>query len=279
MKEVLVSIIIPTYNQASLVEKAIGSALEQTYGNKEIVVSDDCSTDDTETRVRHLLKTHPEVKYFKHLQNVGRVKNYNYALSTLATGKYVVCLDGDDFFSNANFIAHAVKQMEANEAQNLFVVWKYKKWLTWKQTNTPADFNTSKQSITVTAIEYLRRIHVYGFGHLAILYNRALANEIGFYTAHISSSDMDSFFRLCLSFPEKKVIVHDEIAGVWVKHANNTSSQIKNIRAYLESSWGLYYSVIKNPIAKQNKIGVGWWIRQSVKPTIALLLRLLGFRF
>ncbi len=51
-----VSILIPTYNRASLLDKAVKSALEQNYPNLTVIVSDDASTDNTTDIIAKYLK-------------------------------------------------------------------------------------------------------------------------------------------------------------------------------------------------------------------------------
>lgn len=92
--EPLVSICIPTYNRASMVGKAIESALAQTYTNIEVLVVDNASTDGIET----LIGTYSDIriKFFKNKENLGLFGNFNRCIE-LAQGKYVHILHSDDF--------------------------------------------------------------------------------------------------------------------------------------------------------------------------------------
>jgi glycosyltransferase involved in cell wall biosynthesis len=63
---------IPTYNQAKYISKAIESALNIDYPNIEVIVSDDCSTDNTEEVVSKYLSD-DRFKYIKNEKNLGRV--------------------------------------------------------------------------------------------------------------------------------------------------------------------------------------------------------------
>ena len=68
----LVSVIIPTYNRASIVGKAIDSVLNQTYTNIQLIVIDDGSDDDTVT----FIKNYPQVEYVLQEHNgQGRARN------------------------------------------------------------------------------------------------------------------------------------------------------------------------------------------------------------
>jgi glycosyltransferase involved in cell wall biosynthesis len=91
----LVSICIPTYNNAEMVGDALRSAMAQTYGNLEIVVLDNHSTDATETVVRHEAGGDSRVRYVRHQQNVGMAGNFNQAI-VRASGELLLILCADD---------------------------------------------------------------------------------------------------------------------------------------------------------------------------------------
>ncbi|MFT4250444.1 MAG: glycosyltransferase family 2 protein [Candidatus Woesearchaeota archaeon] len=92
-KQPLVSIIIPTYNRAELVTRAIQSALKQTHKNIEIIVIDDCSTDNTEQAIKQIKDK--RVQYKKNKRNSGAPTSRNNGLAQ-AKGEYINFLDDDD---------------------------------------------------------------------------------------------------------------------------------------------------------------------------------------
>lgn len=62
MKEQLVSIILPTYNRSELITRCVNSVLNQTYGNWELIISDDGSKDETPAVVRECAKLDSRIK-------------------------------------------------------------------------------------------------------------------------------------------------------------------------------------------------------------------------
>jgi glycosyltransferase involved in cell wall biosynthesis len=89
------SVIIPTYNRASLVAGAVESVLAQTYTDLEIIVMDDGSTDSTAEVVRHFESEHRgRIRYYWQ-ENQGKSVALNHALG-LARGEFIAFLDSDD---------------------------------------------------------------------------------------------------------------------------------------------------------------------------------------
>ena len=88
-----VTVLMPTYNVASYVKEAIGSVLRQTYRDFELMVIDDCSTDDTVAMVRSI--EDPRIRIMQNEKNVGLAENLNRGLSHITT-EYVARMDGDD---------------------------------------------------------------------------------------------------------------------------------------------------------------------------------------
>ncbi len=93
MKSELVSVIIPTYNRAHLIGRAIQSVLNQTYKNMEIIIADDGSTDNTEEIVKSFQDK--RIKYIKYPENKGGCAARNIGIRS-SRGKYISFLDSDD---------------------------------------------------------------------------------------------------------------------------------------------------------------------------------------
>lgn len=93
-----ISVCIPTYNQGEYLEQAIRSAAKQTHVPFEIIVYDDCSTDNTSEVLQSLSLEIPFLKVHKQPRNLGLLANVDACLR-LATGDFIVRLDSDDYLS------------------------------------------------------------------------------------------------------------------------------------------------------------------------------------
>jgi glycosyltransferase involved in cell wall biosynthesis len=114
----LVSICIPCYNAGKFVGDTLRSVLEQTYCNMEIIVCDDCSTDNTLQVVKSF--TDSRVTVYVNEHNLGCSSNYNRALS-YAKGEYVKLLCADDLITS-DCIEKQVRAFEENKGKNIVMV-------------------------------------------------------------------------------------------------------------------------------------------------------------
>ncbi len=92
-----VSVIMPAYNASLYIEKAILSVEKQNYTNIEIIIINDCSTDNTEEIIHNLQEIYDNIVYLKTETNSGVAKARNQGLS-IATGQYIAFLDSDDIW-------------------------------------------------------------------------------------------------------------------------------------------------------------------------------------
>lgn len=115
MEEVLLSVVMTTYNHERYIASAIESVLrQQTDFRVEIVVGEDCSTDRTMNIVRDYERMYPEcVRIVTSEENVGWRENYRRTI-VAARGKYIALLDGDDYFTHRKKLQMQVDLLEAN---------------------------------------------------------------------------------------------------------------------------------------------------------------------
>ncbi len=92
-----VSVIIPTYNRAHLIKRAIQSVLNQTYQDFEIIVVDDGSTDNTEEEVKNL--NNQKIRYIRHNENKGAAVARNTGIKA-ARAEFIAFQDSDDEWSS-----------------------------------------------------------------------------------------------------------------------------------------------------------------------------------
>lgn len=121
--EELVSIIMPTFNCADFLGITIESVLNQTYQNWELILVDDCSTDDTKNVIVNYHQKDHRIKYHKLDVNSGAAMARNKAVEC-AKGKYIAFLDRDDIW----FPEKLRRQISFMESNNyLFTCTSYTK--------------------------------------------------------------------------------------------------------------------------------------------------------
>lgn len=156
----LVSIIMPSYNTAQYIEQSIKSVIAQTYKNWELVVVDDCSTDNTDEIVEQFL-TDKRIKYLKNEHNSGAAVSRNRALRE-AKGKWIAFLDSDDLWMPEKLIWQ-IKFMKKN---NFY----------FSYTNySEIDGSGKPNGITVTGPKRITKIGMFNYcwpGCLTVMYDR-----------------------------------------------------------------------------------------------------------
>lgn len=108
-----VSVVIPTYESADTLPRAIDSALAQTYGDLEVLVVDDASSDETPSVVASY--DDPRVEYLAHDRNRGGSAARNTGIEA-ADGEYVALLDADDEW-HPEKVARQVERLDSRSAE------------------------------------------------------------------------------------------------------------------------------------------------------------------
>ena len=108
----LVSIGVPIFNGANSLPNTLMKLLAQTYQNIELIVSDNCSTDDTQKICEAFARNDERIRYFRQSENRGVGRNFRFVLEQ-AQGKYFLWNAGDDTRS-PDYVAVNVAFLEAN---------------------------------------------------------------------------------------------------------------------------------------------------------------------
>ncbi|MBG0777358.1 MAG: glycosyltransferase family 2 protein [Desulfovibrionaceae bacterium] len=228
-----VTIMIPTYNQARYVGRAVESALAQDWENLEVVVGDDASTDATAEVLAPYLGDR-RVRYFRNEKNLGRVANYRADLYDRATGDWAMNLDGDDWLTNPGYVSRAMSivarnpgvalvfgdQAELDEDEDAVEgdAGSDEPRGRFKESTCDKDLPEVMDGTELFLLLPERRISLY---HLTCVYDRRKAMDLDFYRCDILSADWESLFRL---LPGNRVGYVGEVAGVWRGHGINATA-------------------------------------------------------
>ena len=117
----LVSIICLAYNHENFVVETLNSVIQQNYTPIELIIVDDCSSDNTKSIINNWLKSNPEVQYISNEINIGNTKSFNNALK-IAKGDYLIDLAADDLLL-PNGIQNQINAFQKSKFKNLGVVY------------------------------------------------------------------------------------------------------------------------------------------------------------
>lgn len=98
----LISIGVPVYNGESFLRQALSSLVSQSYAHFELIISDDCSSDNSQTICLEYQKKDKRIIYFRQKVHIGFPQNFNFVLNK-SFGKYFMWAAQDDFWDK-NFV-------------------------------------------------------------------------------------------------------------------------------------------------------------------------------
>lgn len=113
-----ISVCMITYNQEKYIEEAINGVLMQDSDYEiELVISNDCSTDQTDNIIQSIINNHPRasrIKYFNHKNNLGMMQNFIFTIKH-CDGDFVALCEGDDYWTDPNKIKKQIDFMLLNQ--------------------------------------------------------------------------------------------------------------------------------------------------------------------
>lgn len=166
----LTSIIMPCYNSSKTISKAIKSVIEQTYKNWELLITDDCSKDNSREIIKSFCDKDNRVKLFHLKENMGVANARNNSIA-YAVGSYIAFLDSDDMW-------HPEKlQIQINYMLKNNIEFSY---TAYKKIDNYDIVISDKIKVQETGIAYKDLLKHNEMGCLTIVINRKLIEGIKF---------------------------------------------------------------------------------------------------
>lgn len=242
----LVSIIMPSWNTARFIGESINSVLKQTYANWELIIVDDCSTDNTDDVVKQF--NDKRIRYFKNEKNLGAALTRNRALKE-ANGEWIAFLDSDDLWTKDK-LEHQIKFMKENN-----YVFSYHEYVKIDEESKPLNIYVSGPKIVTK-----RKMYNYGYpGCLTFMYNAKYFGLIQIKDIK-KNNDYAILLKLCkkancyllkenlaLYRIRKKSISHDKLKKKLKSHYDlfHVCDERSAIVAFWFACWNLFHGVMK----------------------------------
>ena len=222
----LISIITPTYNCANFIGETIDSVLAQTYSNWEMIIVDDCSTDNTEEIVNNYSNSDKRIKYYKLDNNSGAAVSRTKAME-LANGQYMAFLDSDDLWY-PNKLEYQINYMKKNNYA--FTCTKY------EQINEKSKL-LDKVIMVVSKTNYNRLLLDCPVGNSTVMYDVTKMGK--FKVPNIRKRNDDALWLQMLK-KEKYIYGIDEVLMKYRIRSNSISSNKFKLIGY---HWYLYRNI------------------------------------
>lgn len=220
----LVSVLMTAYNREKYIAEAIESVLASSYSNFELILVDDCSTDNTVSIAKKFEATDARIKVYVNETNLGDYPNRNIAAG-LAIGKYIKYVDSDDRI-NEDGLQYCVEQMEKYTTAAIGVYCPY---------DMKGEKSICKTSENIIREHFFKK-HYLSIGPTGAIYNRlSFFKQGGFDTRFGVASDM--YFNIKMAL-EDQVILLSYLFVYYREHdgqeKNNKIGYLKNGYLYLK---------------------------------------------
>ena len=199
-KKGLVSIIIPIYNGESRIEELIGSLINQTYKNIEIILVDNNSTDNSIDKLKKMNNEKAFLKIFSNTKNEGYCGGCNKGIEK-ANGEYLLFLSQDRIM-NKDWIEKTVKEISLDE-EICCVIGKV-----IREGATSPEYGHSYDIYGSVLINSVPKESNLFFGGGTVLIKKTILDKIGFFDPEffIYQEDVDICWRIRLTGKKIKIV-------------------------------------------------------------------------
>ena len=229
MSEITFSIIIPSFNYAHYLSRAISSIHQQTNGNYEILIVDDGSTDNTRSISQQLTSQHPNLHYY-YQENKGPAAARNLGVAK-SIGQYIIFLDADDELLYETL--HEYQRMiDTHPKKHVFIGEHV------TQTTTGVLKKSTPQDMRIEGKAQLFAAYLFGKVSIsagAIAIHHSVFNRIKFPEELRSTEDIPFYAQLLALFdtvfiakPLAKIHKHDDSLRHNYYHADNVGMALVN---------------------------------------------------
>ena len=227
-----VSVIIPSYNHEKYIGECIQSVLDQTYQDFEIIITDDCSTDQSVKVIESFNDS--RIKLFKFQKNQGACVAANNCILH-SKGKYIAMLSSDDVWYSQK-LSVQVKYLDKHP--EVAVVFGKVEWIDESSnliTNSEFPYRDVFNVENRTRFEWLRYFFEQGncLCHPCSLIRRECYSEVGMLNPALASlPDFDLWIRICLKYDikvlDQKLIGFRRIAENINASGDNIKNRVRN---------------------------------------------------
>lgn len=227
-----VSVVIPTYGRAQMVKQAVLAALAQELEPHEVIVSDDCSPDDTVKVLREVAAKNHKLKLIENSTNSGGVPNWNKVIDA-AVGDYIAYCSDDDYFLPFH-LRTAVSYLEQNSDIDMVHSGFFNLTETFHEFPRISLELISYKSFVIqgsSTLKHIIRQTSYPFQPSTWVFRRKLWQSVGPFDTNYSVSDTDWFIKAGLS---SKIAYLPVCTVINRRHPDNWSNRVGSIAMNLE---------------------------------------------
>lgn len=217
----LISIITPNYNCESFISQTIESVLKQTYSQWELIIVDDCSTDNSYKIAIDYASYDKRIKVIKNEKNFGAAISRNKALD-IAKGEYIAFLDSDDLWE-PNKLEYQLKFMQENNCDFSFT--RY---------NLIDEDNNEFKKIAkiVKRLTYFKYLHHCYTGCLTVMYRFDIAEDLRSF--NIKNNNDYGLFLQVVRNASNAMGINKVLAHYRIRKSSISRNKIIKIKPYFE---------------------------------------------
>lgn len=220
-----ISVIVPTFNRASLLPKALETCLEQRHQNIEIIVSDNCSSDNTSEAVQPFLKD-PRVRYYRNEENLGMMGNWKKCIYDRCTANWFLLMSDDDYFTDPDYLSLAWNAISTHSPKLVYAGGRVVDILSGEIRDLDLPFSGLVRGIDV--FKSRGTVRPQDFILSNVVFNRKAVMDFNFPRNPFNlSSDSELFLTLCL---EGDVYAVSRRVMDYTLHGENFVSKISKFK-------------------------------------------------